>query len=64
MSDNTRLRGRHDSVLISLSERWEVAYWREALGVSEAALRNAVKQVGHSANAVREFLKKRVAPRS
>ncbi|MDZ4683548.1 MAG: DUF3606 domain-containing protein [Planctomycetaceae bacterium] len=61
MPDNTKLKGRHDAVLISLSERWEVAYWREALGVSEATLRKAVNQVGHSAKAVREFLKKRVA---
>ncbi|HUQ72448.1 MAG TPA: DUF3606 domain-containing protein [Planctomycetaceae bacterium] len=62
MSDNTKLKGHHDATLISLSERWEVAYWREALGVSEDALRKAVNRVGHSAKAVRDFLKKRPAP--
>ena len=47
-----------DSSKISLTESWEVNYWCEELGISEAKLREAVKAVGHSAAAVRKHLGK------
>lgn len=45
-----------DRKLISLEEQHEVRSWAESLGVTEVQLREAVKAVGHSADAVREYL--------
>jgi hypothetical protein len=58
MADNLENRGPADRSRISLSERWEVTYWTQALGVSEEALRAAVKIAGNSASAVRQHLGK------
>jgi hypothetical protein len=44
---------------ISLSEEYEMRYWTQALGVSEEELLDAVREVGHSAAAVREHLRTR-----
>ena len=48
-----------DRKLIALGEPYEVQYWKEALHVSEQELRTAVEAVGHSAEKVREYLKKK-----
>jgi len=56
MADNKKKRGGADRGLIALSEPYEVAYWTEALGVTEDRLRDAVGEVGHGAEAVRAFL--------
>lgn len=58
MSDNLDNRGPRDAALISLTEDWEVKYWSKALACSVMELSAAVKAVGHSAKAVREYLKK------
>lgn len=58
MSDDTKKTGL-DRKLISLEEPHEVRSWTEALGCSETQLRDAVKAVGNSAAAVREFLQQR-----
>ena len=57
MDDLTKRRPQ-DANLISLTERWEVDYWTRALGVSEVKLRETVKEVGHSAAAVKKKLGK------
>lgn len=57
MDDLTKRRPQ-DASRISLTERWEVEYWTHALGVSEAKLREIVKEVGHSAAAVKRKLGK------
>jgi hypothetical protein len=57
MSDNLQNRGAQDRSRISLTEKWEVEYWTKELGVNRDQLEQAVKQAGHSANAVREHLK-------
>ncbi|WP_353506407.1 DUF3606 domain-containing protein [Variovorax sp. J31P207] len=43
----------------ALEEPHEVRSWTEALKVSEQKLREAVKAVGHSAEKVREYLRKK-----
>jgi hypothetical protein len=58
MSDDTRNRGEPDRSRINLSEDYEVRYWTEKLGVSREQLAVAVKQVGNSADAVRQALGK------
>lgn len=58
MADNLDNRGPRDAGLISLTEDWEVKYWSKALACSVMELTEAVKAVGHSAKAVREYLKK------
>lgn len=58
MPDNLQRRRPEDPNTISLGEAWEVKYWCEALGVTEARLREAVRAVGHSVAKVRAYLKK------
>lgn len=58
MSDDPTKRGTPDRNLISLKEPHEVNYWTDALGVSKEELERLVSEVGHSAAAVRERLKK------
>ncbi|WP_191577793.1 DUF3606 domain-containing protein [Achromobacter insolitus] len=58
MSDDLSKRGPQDRSRINVNETHELRYWTQALGVSEAQLRDAVKAVGPSAAAVREHLRK------
>ncbi len=58
MSDNLDNKGPQDSKLISLNEDWEVKYWTEAFGCSVMQLKDAVKAVGHSAEKIKEYLKR------
>ena len=58
MTDDKTNRGPQDRSRISLTEGYEIEYWTEALGVSEARLREVVGQVGPGAEAVREALAK------
>lgn len=55
MADDPKKTGL-DRKLISLEEPHEVRSWTESLGVTEAQLREAVKAVGRSAEAVRKYL--------
>lgn len=57
MSDDRLNRGAQDRSRIALHEDYEVRYWTRELGVSEAQLRDAVREVGHSAEKVREHLR-------
>lgn len=58
MSDDLRKRLPQDASKISLTEKWEVDYWCEKFGCTEQQLRNAVKAVGHGADAVKKHLGK------
>lgn len=53
MADNLKLKRPQDASKISLSEDWEVRYWTNELGISEARLRQLVSQYGHSAAVIR-----------
>jgi hypothetical protein len=53
------LKTGNDRKLISLEEPYEVRDWVESLGCTEDELRQAVKAVGHSAEAVRSHLASR-----
>ncbi len=56
MSNEKNKRGSRDGKLISLTQDWEVKYWAKALACSVMELTEAVKRVGHSAEAVKNFL--------
>ncbi len=58
MADDKTHVGSPDRDRIRLGEDYEVRDWTQGLGVSEAELREAVDAVGHSADAVRAYLKK------
>ena len=58
MSDDTTLRAPQDSCRISLQEDYEVRYWTDKFGVSRDRLADAVKAVGHGADAVARHLGK------
>jgi hypothetical protein len=57
--DDKKMRGAEDVSRISLGEKWEVAYWTERFGVAADELREAVRDVGNSAEDVREYLQKK-----
>jgi hypothetical protein len=57
MVDDLTNRGAQDRARINLNERHEVDYWCRALGVTEAQLREAVREVGVSADAVQRHLR-------
>jgi len=58
MSDDLTNRGPQDRARINVNEDHELRYWTKELGVSEERLREAVKAVGVSVEAVKEHLKK------
>lgn len=60
MTDDPKKTGL-DRKLIALDEPHEVRSWTESLGCTEEQLRDAVKAVGNSADAVRQHLKLRGA---
>jgi len=58
MSDDPEKTGL-DRKLIAMDEPHEVRSWTESLRVTADELREAVKAVGNSAEAVRAYLKKK-----
>jgi hypothetical protein len=58
MSDDKSKTGA-DRKLISLEQAHELRDWMKSLGCTEQQLRDAVKAVGHSAEAVRAHLAKK-----
>jgi len=58
MSDDLTNRGPQDRARINVNEDHELRYWTKELGVSEQQLKEAVKAVGVSVEAVKEHLRK------
>jgi hypothetical protein len=56
MVDNPALRGQQDRSRIAMHEEHEVRYWTHHFGVTRDQLQTAVNAVGHSTDAVREYL--------
>jgi predicted double-glycine peptidase len=56
MADDRTLKGPQDRSRISLSEPYEIQYWTKKFGVTPADLREAIKKVGNSAEAVEKEL--------
>jgi hypothetical protein len=56
MPDDPTKKGPQDRSRISVNEKYELEYWSKRFGVSEDALRSAVKQVGNSVEAVERHL--------
>jgi hypothetical protein len=52
MADDRSNKGPQDRSRISLTEPYEVQYWADKFGVSKERLSEAVRKVGHSADAV------------
>jgi Protein of unknown function (DUF3606) len=59
MADNKQNTGKPDRDRINLYEAYEVQYWTNKFGVSEAELKRAVKAVGDHAIEVEKYLKKK-----
>jgi hypothetical protein len=57
MADDKTNATLEDAKLISLTEEYEIAYWRKRLGVSDDRLAEAVHCVGLSVAAVEAHLK-------
>ena len=60
MADDKNDRGPQDRSRISIGEDYEVRYWTDKFRVSREDLEDAVKQVGTSAQAVADYLGKRL----
>ena len=58
MPDDLSKRGSQDRTRINLSEPYEVQYWADKFDVSKERLSEAVRKVGHSADAVAKELRK------
>ena len=58
MTDDLTNRGPQDRARINVNEDHELRYWTKQLGVSEQQLKEAVKAVGVSVEAVKQHLKK------
>ena len=56
MADDPQVLGRLDGSRINIGQDYEVRYWCEKLGVSEARLKSAVAKVGPLVKDVREHL--------
>lgn len=58
MADDRTKKGPQDSSRVNVNEDYEVTYWTDVLGCSKEELKQAVKEVGTSAKAVRAYLNK------
>ena len=58
MADDKTKKGPQDRSKINISEDHEVRYWSDKFGVTPDQLRNAVKKVGNSADAIERELKR------
>ncbi|MFK9098236.1 DUF3606 domain-containing protein [Pseudomonas guariconensis] len=54
MADDLSNRGPQDRSRINIEESWEVRYWSQKFGVTKQQLKDAVRAVGQSAEAVQK----------
>jgi len=55
MADNRIETGSADGSRINLNEEYEIDFWTHALEITESELREAVREVGVSADDVRDY---------
>jgi hypothetical protein len=58
MSDDKSKRGKPDRSRVAGQEKWEVAYVARQQGVTQAKVKEAVKEVGPSRTRVIEYIKR------
>ena len=58
MPDDKTKRGPQDRAKTNVQEKYEMDYWSRKFGVTPDQLRNAVKRVGPSAEAVERELQR------
>ncbi|HEX8534082.1 MAG TPA: DUF3606 domain-containing protein [Allosphingosinicella sp.] len=59
MGDDLTNRGPQDRSRVNVSEPWELRYWTQHFGVTEQQLRDAVRNVGVSRDAIERHLRGR-----
>jgi len=57
MVDDTKDPGPHDGYYVNIRQEHEIRYWTKRFGVTEERLREAVKKVGVTVDAVAAELK-------
>lgn len=57
MADNLQERGPRDRSRVNLDQEHEVRYWTKKFGCTEEELREAVRKVGSSAQAIEQAVK-------
>lgn len=60
MSDDKAKRGKQDRIRINIGQVYERVYWAKAFGITQTALREAVKQSGPMVSAVKAHLINRI----
>jgi ribonuclease PH len=60
VADNVKDRGAQDRSRIAMGQEHEVAYWTKKFRVSREQLAEAIDAAGNSAQAVADFLNKRL----
>ena len=58
MGDNLKRKQPEDPNKINVNQQWELDYWTEKFGVSEAKLKEAVRAVGVFVKDVKKYLGK------
>jgi hypothetical protein len=56
VADDAKLKCERDGSRISLSAPYEIRYWTKKFGITAAELRDTIKKVGNSAEAVEKEL--------
>ena len=59
MADDKTKRGKQDRTRINTSERYELDYWKNELGVSGQQVAGAVRAVGPMVKDVKAYLKRK-----
>ncbi|PZR22609.1 MAG: DUF3606 domain-containing protein [Flavobacterium psychrophilum] len=59
MADDRNNTGGQDRSRISLTERYEMDYWKNKFGVSSQRLSGAVRAVGNNPEEVERYLKEK-----
>jgi hypothetical protein len=58
MTDDLSKKAPQDKSKVNVNESWEMKWWTKALNTTEEKLKDAVKTVGTSVEAIRNHLKK------
>lgn len=59
MADDPSKRDYRDKTRINPNQKYEMAYWKDRLGVTGQQLAGAIRSVGSSVKRVTEYLKER-----
>ena len=57
MKYTTKVKGPEERIKVNINEEFDIKYWTQLFGCTEAELRSAVKAIGNSIDEVRIYLR-------